>query len=111
MLDWLFIMLLVIAVLLIIMSIEYEGNPFWNLITCILSTVLWFILALGVLRLDTPYQIFNSTSGNLETGMHSYTVPGDIYIAYIFIALGVLTMIYFIAMAFDKYNELKDNYR
>ena len=107
MLDWLFIMLLIMAILLIIMAIEYEGNPFWNIMSCVLSSFIWFILALGVLRLDTPYQLFNSSSGMVETGMHSYTVPGDIYIAYIFIAFGVLMMIYFVAMVFDKYTDMK----
>jgi len=103
MLLLIWILLFILGVLFIIFSIEYERNPFWNLISITLSIPIWFILGLSQMQLEQPYQIFNSTSGNIETGIHTITSPISPYLTYLFVGIGMLMIIYLIAMVYDKY--------
>jgi len=100
-------MLLILAVLFILMSIEYEGHPFWNLICIVLSIVIFFILSLSVHEITEPYQIYNATSGNIETGYQTIHLIENTLLSYIFMGLAVIMMIYFIAMVFDKVYSYK----
>jgi len=108
MMETLFILLLIFAILFIIFAIEYEGNPFWNLVSIVLSSVLWFILALSVMQIERPYEMYNATSGNIETGYHVFTSPVSPFITYIFVGMGIITMIYLVAMVYDRYMEYRD---
>lgn len=107
MLSWIFVILLILAVLFILMSIEYEGNPFWNLICIMMATTLFFILALSVMEITEPYQIYNATSGNIETGYHEIVLVENVFLSYIFTGLGVICMIYLVAMVYDKWINYK----
>lgn len=108
MFDWLFILLLVFAILLIIFALEYEDNPFWNIISITMSAALWFILALSNLRIESTYQMYNATSGNIETGISEFTSPISPFISYIFMGMGVIMTVYLIAMVFDKWYNYKN---
>ena len=96
MLDWLFIMLLVIAILLILLCIEFEFGPFWDMILPTICITLLFILGASVMDIESPYSIYNGTSGQIETGYH--TVQSDVspYISYLFSMIGIIMVIYFI---------------
>ena len=108
MLDWIFIMLLVIAVLLILMSIEFQENGFWCLISIVLSATIFYILALSIMEIEIPWQMYNATSGNIETGYHTFSSPVSPFLVYIFAGLGTIMMIYLVAMTYDKYMEFRE---
>jgi len=105
MLESLFIILLIFAILLLTLSLEHEKNPFWNLVAITTDAALWFILALGVIEIELPYQIYNSSSGNVEEGVHIFTSIYSIYISYVFMLFGVIMFIYLVVMIFDKYTS------
>jgi len=96
MLDWMFIMLLVICVLLTLMIIEFDYGIFWNSTLTMIGIVLWFVLAASIMQIEIPYQIYNSTSGNIETGYHMFTSPISPYLVYFFMLFGIIMMIYFL---------------
>lgn len=103
MLETIFILLLIFAILLIIFSIEYEGNAYWNLVSLVLATPLWFILGLSNMEIERPYEIYNISSSSIETGVHTVTSPISPYLTYFFAGVGVILMIYLIVMIWDKY--------
>ena len=77
---------------------EYTQHEYWTIIFTFLSMSMWFICAFGVLELQIPYQIFNATSGNIETGYQTYhELP---YLSYIFLGIAVSCLIYFVTLAF-----------
>ena len=71
MIDWIFIVLLMIALLFTILSIVTDWGIYWNVVFIIGSTILYLALAGGVMSIETPYTIYNSTSGNIEEGFHT----------------------------------------
>jgi len=95
------------AILFLIFALEYEGNPFWNLISSTLSMVLWLILALGGMELERPYTMYNATSGNIESGYIIYTSPISPYLAYLFLGMAVIMFLYLMVMTWDKYINFK----
>jgi len=57
MLETIFILLLIIAVLLIILAIEYHDNAYWELVFIVLDVPLWFILALSNMQIERPWEM------------------------------------------------------
>jgi len=108
MLETIFILLLIFAILLIIFAIEYEGNSFWNLVSIVLAIPLWFILGLANMEIERPYELYNISSGNIETGIHTVTSPISPYLTYFFMGVGLLLFIYLFAMVYDKYINYKE---
>lgn len=108
MIDWLFIIFLVLAFLMIILSMVFDDNAFWNISFITVGCVLWLILALSVMEIEIPYEFYNATSGNLETGYHLYTSPISPYLTYLFLLFFILNLIYLIAMVFDKWYNYKN---
>ena len=96
MLDWLFIMLLVIAIILVLITIFEDLGTFWDISFIIISTIIMFTLAASIMDIETPYTLYNATSGNIETGYHTTQSSVAPYISYLFIALGFVMMVYFI---------------
>ena len=108
MLETIFILLLIFAILLIIFAIEYERNSFWNLVSIVLAIPLWFILGLANMEIERPYELYNISSGNIETGIHTVTSPISPYLTYFFMGVGLLLFIYLFAMVYDKYINYKE---
>jgi hypothetical protein len=108
MLESMFVILMLIAILLLVFAIVFEDNAFWQLTAITLSSALWFILALSTLEIEIPYEFYNGATGLIETGSHTYSNP---YIVYIFALMGVLTTIYLVVMTFDKYITYKPKRR
>lgn len=96
MLDWLFILLLIAAILLILMAIEFRDELFWGSTFTLLDIFLWFLLAASVLEIEVPYQAFNTTSGAIETGTHIVTSKVAPEMVYLFDGIGAIMLIYFI---------------
>jgi len=100
MLMELFYVFLILGIIFLLTGIftEYTEHKYWTIIFAFLSMSMWFICAFGVLDLETGYQLFNSTSGNIETGYQSYhKLP---WLSYIFLGVAVSCLIYFVTLAF-----------
>lgn len=102
MLDWLFMMLMVFAILLMFFSIEYfkDKDYFWSFAFALLSTVLWFLLASSVLEIEQSYQMFNSTSGEVEEGIHIITSKIAPEMVYLFMIPGIIMFIFTVLQVF-----------
>ena len=109
MLDWMFMLFFLIAIIFIIMSlITDEREAFWKLLFITVSIGIWFILALSNLNIETAYSIYNSTTGNTTLGFAPYIDEGSIYLSYFFGLMGCLCMIYLVVLIFDTYYAYMD---
>jgi len=102
------ILLFILAILLMILSVAWERNPFWNLICIILDIPIWFILALSQMQLEIPYTFYTGTT--VTTGAHTYTSSISPYLTYLFGLFGLIMIFYLIAMVWDKYGTYGGNY-
>ena len=96
MLDWLFIMLLVLAILLVLLSVFENFGIFWDTTFLILSIILWFTLGASIMDIESPYTLYNATSGNVETGYHTVQSSVSPYLSYLFMFMGAVMIIYFV---------------
>ena len=106
MLDIIFILLFVFAVLMLLVSIEYEasGHKYWNMVGIFLAAGLFLILSVGCMEIETAYQAFNSSSGQVETGYHVYT--GMPWISYLFVGCAIVAIIYMVTLVFEPLIEV-----
>lgn len=112
MLDWLFLMYVFLAAIFLFISIfipeeKYE-EPYWKTMFCVVSTVLWFILALINMDIQTAYPAYNSTTGNTTLIYDTYVNEGNIYFSYFFGLMGTLGIIYTIVLIFGRFYEEQD---
>ena len=104
MLDWMFLILLILAVFFLILSIYLdETEPFWKITTIVLATVIFFVLALSNLNIETAYPSYNSTTGVTTMKYDQYISESSTYLTYFFGLMGVLCIIYSIVILFDIY--------
>ncbi len=100
MLDWIFIILLMMAILFTILSIVTDWGIFWNVVFIIGAIILFFTLGGGVMDIETPYTMYNSTSGNIEEGFHTTQSSTSPYISYVFNFMAIVMMLYFVGYIF-----------
>jgi hypothetical protein len=93
MLESIFIILLIFAILLVIITIEYERHIFWNMICSALSGFLWFILGVSMWQLDRPYEMYNVSSSQIEVGVHTYTMNNVPGLSFLFLGIGIIMFI------------------
>lgn len=96
MLDWLFIMLLVIAVLLTLITIFEDLGIYWNSMFIITSIIIFLTLGASVMDIESPYSIYNATSGNIETNYHTTQSSVAPYLSYLFMFFAIAMVIYFV---------------
>ena len=65
MLDWIFILILIIAIIFLILAYETE-----SLTICGIDILLWLFLSRSVYSIETAYQVYNVTSESVEKGIH-----------------------------------------
>ena len=101
MLDITFILIFILAIIFLLVGIELEGtHDYWFPICIGFSAVCWFSLAFGVMDIEIPYQMYNVSSSQIETG---YQVHGTDYsLSYFFMGMGVLSVVYFFVHLFDR---------
>ena len=105
MLETIFILLLIFAILLIILAIEYHDNPYWELVFIVLDIPLWFILALSNMQIERPWEMYNVSSNQIETGIHIVSSPVSPYLTYFFMGIGLVMMIYMIVVIWGSFYE------
>ena len=100
-----FYILLIFAILLIILAIEYHDNAYWELVFITLDIPLWFILALQNMTLERPWEMYNVSSSQIETGIHTVTSSVSPFLTYLFSGIGILMMIYLVVVIFSSFYE------
>lgn len=103
MLDWMFVCILFLAILLfvILVLIGDEIQIQWILGLIILDMVLWWSLAASNFEIEIPYEIYNATSGNIELHYHIFTSKSSPTLYYVFISPAVIMFIYLNYRVFD----------
>lgn len=102
MLDILFILLMLLTILLMFYSIMEKHITF-----TVITTVMWFVLALFMLQgIEIPYEMFNATSGNIETGTH-VVQTNLIPISYLFMGLGAIMFILFVVFSMETLSDYR----
>jgi formate hydrogenlyase subunit 3/multisubunit Na+/H+ antiporter MnhD subunit len=100
MLDIILIILILIAIILMIYSLEER-----RIALLMLDAGLWLIIALFMIQgVEIPYEMFNATSGNIQTGIHKIQTNLDV-LAYVFMGLGLLMFIATITMALESLGD------
>ena len=94
MLDWMFIILLIMAIIFMILALEHYKDKFWSVIFTLIDTVIWFILAASVLEIERGWQMYNASSGQIETGIHIISSKVSPELVYFFMMFGAIMMIY-----------------
>ena len=96
MLDWLFILLLVFAVIILLIVVTNDFGVFWNTVFIMIDIMVWYLLSASVMVIEIPYEIYNVSSSQIETGYHTFTSPISPYLVYFFMMFAVIMMIYFV---------------
>jgi len=105
MLDIIFIIIFIFNLILMIYAIEERRIAF-----TFTSAILWLIMSLFLLQgIEIPYETYNSTSGNIETGVHTIQTNLD-PLSYLFSAIAIIMFIItvtFMLEAFQDYRKLR----
>jgi len=107
MLSWMFILFFLLAVLMLVIALYLEDNPFWNITGTLISAVLWLILGLSQMQIEIPYTAIR-TNDTIVTGYHTFTSPISPFITYFFILMFWICFIYLLAMVWDKWYNYKN---
>jgi len=97
MFDWLYIIFIILAVLFLFLAIEYHDNQFWCGMFSVLDISVWFLLAATVFETETSYQLYNATSGNIESGIYITTSKVAPELMYFFYMMAIIMTIYLTA--------------
>ena len=96
MMEALFYIFFMLALLLMFICIRYDMETFWNFTFILIDIVLWFLLAAGIMELERPWTAYNATSGVVESGYEIFTSPLSPYLTYFFSMMGTIMVIYFV---------------
>ena len=100
MLDIIVVILILFAIILMLYSIT-ERSPAFVIITAIL----WLVIALFMLQgVEVPYQMYNATSGNIESGVHVIQTNLD-PLAYLFMGIAAIMFILFVTFAMEMFTD------
>jgi len=89
-----FIMLFILGLILLLFSVEYEKNMFWNLCAGFMSSIIWLMISLSQLEIEIPYTMYNVSSSSIESGSHVFTSPISPYLVYLFLSMFIVMQIY-----------------
>jgi len=102
MLDIIFILLTFLAIVLMIYSISERA-----IALVLMNSIMWMILGVFFVQgIEVPYEMFNSTSGNIETGVHVITSNLD-PLSYLFMGISIIMFILFISFILETLYDAK----
>jgi len=84
----------IIAVLLMILSVETE-----SLFYSALSSSFWIIMGVSCFNVYLPYEMYNLSSGAIETGVHIVEQASPYSL--LFFSIGVMMIIWSFILAFN----------
>jgi hypothetical protein len=103
-LDIIAIILIFLAIILMIYSISERSVAF-----AILTAVLWLIISLFMLQgIEIPYEMYNSSSGHIETGVH--TIQTNLTpLSYLFMGFGAIMFLISITFMLESLSDYNRN--
>ena len=100
MLDIILVLLILFAIIIMLYSIAERSPAF-----CIINAILWLIIALFMLQgVEVPYQMYNATSGNIESGVHLIQTNLDV-LSYLFMGLSAIMFILFVTFTMETFSD------
>jgi hypothetical protein len=111
MLETLWIILFIIAILLIVIVAELEYNDFpyyWGLMLTLLDTIMWFVLSASVFEIEKPWAMYNVSSSQIETGIHIVTSKVSPEMSYFCLMMAIAMMVYMGYAVFSTFKQLYD---
>lgn len=95
-----FYLLLVTAIVFLLLGLTLEGiHDYWFIASLGISMIIFLALSAAVMNIEIPYQMYNATSGTIETG---YQVHGyDYSLSYLFLGIAVFESIYILVYLFE----------
>lgn len=102
MLDIIFIIIFLFNLILMLYALTDRRLAF------LLATgVIWLILALFIIQgIEIPYEMYNATSGNIETGVHNIQTNLT-PLAYLFMGFGVIMFVLFFTTTLETMYDYK----
>jgi formate hydrogenlyase subunit 3/multisubunit Na+/H+ antiporter MnhD subunit len=102
MLDVILVILILFAIILMIYAIMERSPAF-----VIINAVLWLIIALFMLQgVEVPYEMFNATSGNIESGVHTIRTNLE-PLSYLFTGIAAIMFLLFVTFALESFTDYK----
>jgi len=102
MLDIIFMLLLVFTIILMLYGISER-----NLAFVFLCGVMYLVLALFTLQgIEIPYELFNATSGHIETGVHNVQTNLS-PLSYLFMGLGAIMFLLFVTFTLETLTDYR----
>ena len=102
MLDIIFIALFIFNITLMLYAINERSIAF-----TLATAIIWITLALFLIQgIETPYQMYNATSGNIETGVHTIQANLD-PLAYLFMAFALILFILSMTYMLEAMTDIK----
>lgn len=97
MLEIIYVLIFLFNVILMFYAIQ-NRVPY----VAILNATIWLVLGLFTLQgIDIPYEMYNPTTGLIETGVHTITSDTLNAFSYLFILLGVIMFIFFVTFTLE----------
>jgi len=81
-------------------------EPYWSPVLAFVAMMIFFILAFGVMNIDRPYELYNVTSGQIETGTHVYT--GSWELIWFYVGLAFVALVVMLAQIFGAFKRLSE---
>lgn len=102
MIDWMFIIFILMAILFMMLAIEYRHSEskFWCVTFIFIDSVIWYLLAASVLEIEMPFALYNASSNNIETGSHIFTSKVAPEMLYFFMMMGSIMVVYGVGYIF-----------
>jgi len=95
-----FALLLVTAIIMLLLGLSLEGyHDYWHIIAIGISFIIFLSLSAAVMNIEIPYQMYNATSGNVETGYQTHGY--DYSLSYLFLGVAVFEVIYILLFVFE----------
>lgn len=99
--DVMYIMLNIITFLLFFLGIEYEGeHDYWNGVMTFFASIMFLVLAFSCSTVETPYAIYNPTTGVIETGYQMYAL--GYWMILVYFVFWVASFFYFLDLIFHE---------
>jgi hypothetical protein len=105
---WYILFIAAFFIIILVAYMEYDEDfpVFWIIMFLILDSIIWYLIAGAVIEIEIPWQMFNGTSGNIETGVHMFTTKVVYEVSLFCNMMGTLMMIYGAYAVFELFREL-----
>ena len=93
MIETIVVMLVVIGLLLLVFAYEWRTPEI-----SLLCGIVWLIAALATLEIEIPYQMYNVSASEIQTGVHTFSEYG---ITLLFVGISIVMILAFVTQTLD----------